>query len=178
MRAGYHPRVQGDFGELSAMQWLTWAGAEVSKPVFHSRYYDLIADFDGRLVRVEVKTSNCRVGDRFQLSLVTNGGNQSWSGLVKHIDPTRCDYVFAHVGDGRRWFIPAREICGRRAVRSGRPQYAEFEVESAAPLPQMGGGGFEPPKAEPTGLQPVPFDRSGIPPGTSADDFSGGAAIA
>ncbi len=27
------------------------------------------------------------------------------------------------------------------------------------------GAGFEPAKAEPTGLQPVPFDRSGIPPG-------------
>ena len=29
----------------------------------------------------------------------------------------------------------------------------------------MVGAGFEPSKAEPTGLQPVPFDRSGIPPG-------------
>ena len=73
MRSGYHPRVQGDFGELSAMQWLTWAGAEVSKPVFHSSFYDLIADFDGTLLRVEVKTSNCQVGNRFQLSVVTNG---------------------------------------------------------------------------------------------------------
>ena len=26
------------------------------------------------------------------------------------------------------------------------------------------GAGFEPAKAEPTGLQPVPFDRSGTPP--------------
>ena len=30
---------------------------------------------------------------------------------------------------------------------------------------EMGAGGFEPPKAEPTGLQPVPFGRSGTPPG-------------
>ena len=30
---------------------------------------------------------------------------------------------------------------------------------------QVVGEGFEPSKAEPTGLQPVPFDRSGIPPG-------------
>ena len=28
----------------------------------------------------------------------------------------------------------------------------------------MEGGGFEPPKAEPTDLQSVPFDRSGTPP--------------
>src|SRR3954454_20855087 len=31
----------------------------------------------------------------------------------------------------------------------------------------MVGAGFEPAKAEPTGLQPVPFDRSGTPPGTA-----------
>src|SRR6476619_2088744 len=42
----------------------------------------------------------------------------------------------------------------------------------------MGAGGFEPPKAEPTGLQPVPFGRSGTPPGEAhcsrgrADTFS------
>jgi hypothetical protein len=30
---------------------------------------------------------------------------------------------------------------------------------------EVGEGGFEPPKAEPTGLQPVPFGHSGTPPG-------------
>ena len=34
-------------------------------------------------------------------------------------------------------------------------------------LGEMGAGGFEPPKAEPTGLQPVPFGHSGTPPGES-----------
>jgi MFS family permease len=32
-------------------------------------------------------------------------------------------------------------------------------------LREVGAGGFEPPKAEPTGLQPVPFGHSGTPPG-------------
>ena len=34
------------------------------------------------------------------------------------------------------------------------------------------GGGFEPPKAEPTDLQSAPFDRSGTPPRSSNDQFS------
>lgn len=34
------------------------------------------------------------------------------------------------------------------------------------------GGGFEPPKAEPTDLQSAPFDRSGTPPRLSNDQFS------
>jgi geranylgeranyl reductase family protein len=38
----------------------------------------------------------------------------------------------------------------------------------------VGAGGFEPPKAEPTGLQPVPFGHSGTPP--RAQDSSRGVA--
>ena len=34
------------------------------------------------------------------------------------------------------------------------------------------GGGFEPPKAEPTDLQSAPFDRSGTPPRLSNSQFS------
>jgi hypothetical protein len=183
MPKGFHPRRQGDFGELSAIDWLTWAGADVSMPLFHSPYYDLIADFDGRLLRVEVKTSSCYRGGRFELTIATRGGNQSWSGLSKRFDPSRCDYLFAHVGDGRRWFIPAGALGGTSGIRLGGPKYTEYEVEPGKPLPDqgltaVGGGGFEPPKAEPRDLQSRPFDRSGIPPGTSADDFSGGAAVA
>jgi PD-(D/E)XK endonuclease len=176
MPRGFHPRTQGDFGELSAIVWLTWAGADVSRPLFHSPYYDLIADFDGRLLRVEVKTSNCRRFGRFEVTLATRGGNQSWNGVSKRLDRNRCDYVFAHVGDGRRWFIPVDALGGTSGLRLGGPKYGEYEIEPGATLPPMGGGGFEPPKAEPRDLQSRPFDRSGIPPGMSADDSSGGAS--
>ena len=50
------PREQGDFGELSAMQWLASQGASVALPVGHSPDWDLIAELDGRLLRVQVKT--------------------------------------------------------------------------------------------------------------------------
>ena len=51
------PRQQGDVGELSAIVWLAGQGFPVFKPLFHSPHYDLVADLDGRLVRVEVKTT-------------------------------------------------------------------------------------------------------------------------
>ena len=35
----------------------------------------------------------------------------------------------------------------------------------------MEGGGFEPPKAEPSDLQSDPFDRSGTPPKNKAEYF-------
>ncbi|MDE3133964.1 MAG: hypothetical protein KGL15_07860 [Acidobacteriota bacterium] len=136
MRAAkWTPRRQGDAGELSAIAWLFQAGACVFKPIFESPDYDLIADFsDGPPVRVQVKTSTCWRNGRYEVTLATRGGNQSWSGLVKTLDSSRCDALFVHVGDGRRWYIPAAELGGGQGIRLGGPKYAAYEVEPGAPL--------------------------------------------
>jgi hypothetical protein len=129
------PRRQGDAGELSAMCWLVSRGATVAIPVGHSPDYDLIADFRGQLARVQVKTSTCWTGRRWTVSIATRGGNQSWSGLVKRLDPSRCDSLFVHVGDGRRWYIPASALECSSGLTLAGPKYAEFEVEPGDPLP-------------------------------------------
>jgi len=118
------PRGQGDMGERSAMLWFGARGAAVFMPVFHSPDFDLIADWGTGLVRVQVKTSNCFVNGRWHVTLCTRGGNRSWSGLVKYLDPSRYDSLFVLVGDGRRWFIPAVEVGGRSGVHVGGPRYA------------------------------------------------------
>ncbi len=52
------PRGQGDRGELSAALWFASQGAAVFIPLFHSpRDFDLIADWQGTVRRVQVKTS-------------------------------------------------------------------------------------------------------------------------
>jgi hypothetical protein len=131
------PKRQGDLGEVSAMEWLVRAGARVFVPVGSSPDYDLVADFGGRLVRVQVKTSTCWRNDRYEVTLATRGGNQSWSGLVKVLDPSRCDSLFVHVADGRRWYIPSSSssIGGGSLILLGGPKYAQFEVQSGIPLP-------------------------------------------
>jgi hypothetical protein len=130
-----HRRAQGDLGELSAMEWLVGAGAHVSIPLGHSPDYDLVADLDGRLLRVQVKTSRCFIRGRWNVALATRGGNQSWTGIVKRFSPERADFLFVHVADGRRWFIPAREIGGGTGVLLGGPKYAGFEVDRGRPFP-------------------------------------------
>jgi PD-(D/E)XK endonuclease len=128
---GFHPRQQGDLGEAAAIQWLTSIGAIVSFPLFHSPDYDLVADLGRRLLRVQVKTSTVRVSDAGQhaVQLATSGGNQSWTGLVKKLDPSRFEFLFVLLSDGRCWFIPAREIEGTRAIHVGGMKYGEFEIK-------------------------------------------------
>jgi hypothetical protein len=129
-----NPRQQGDWGELSAMHWLAMRGARVAIPVGHSPDWDLIAELGGRLLRVQVKTSTVFRGGRWEVTLCTRGGNQSWNGLVKLLDPSRCDYLFAQVADGRRWFIPAGDLGGGSGIRLSGPKYERFEVEPGPPL--------------------------------------------
>jgi hypothetical protein len=129
------PREQGDFGERAALYWLVAQGAHVSIPFGHSPHYDLVADFDGRLLRVQVKTSACRNKARWAVTVCTRGGNQSWNGVAKLLDPSRFEYLFVVVGDGRQWFIPADRIEGVRGLCLGGTKYARFEVERGDPIP-------------------------------------------
>jgi hypothetical protein len=120
---------------MSAMHWLASRGATVAIPVGSSRDWDLVAELHGRLLRVQVKTSTCFVKERWDVTLCTRGGNQSWNGLVKRLDASRFDYLFVLVGDGRRWFIPAVKVGGDTGLRVGGPKYAEFEVDQGDPIP-------------------------------------------
>jgi hypothetical protein len=130
---------QGAIGEASAIEWLTSVGATVFVPFGPSQDCDLVVQIGGRLLRIQVKTSTCRTrtskgAERWEVQLATSGGNQSWSGLTKKFDPNRVDFVFALVGNGRRWFIPASSLDVERRINLGGPKYSEFEIDPGIPI--------------------------------------------
>jgi hypothetical protein len=132
-------RQQGDLGERAAVVWLLGRGVNVAYPFGHSPDWDLVAELDYKLVRIQVKTTTFFRHGRWEVTLCTRGGNQSWNGVVRRLDETRCDYLFVLVGDGRQWFIPAANLGGTSALRLGGPKYAAFEVSRGAPLLQSDG---------------------------------------
>lgn len=137
MGTGFHPREQGDLGEIEAMAWLAALGARVWVPLNHSPDADVIAEIgDGSPLRVQVKTSGCRRGEVFSVSLCTNGGNQSWSGTVSLFDRDRCDFLFVRLTDGRRWFIPSSAVDGRRGINLGGRKYSEYEIGAGGEMPE------------------------------------------
>ena len=117
------------------MCWLASRGASVYIPFGHSPHVDLVADFGDQLVRVQVKTSTFWRKGRWEVLLATRGGNQSWNGTVKRLDPSRCDALFVTVGDGRRWYIPTKALSSGSHIVLAGPKYSEFEVERGDPLP-------------------------------------------
>jgi hypothetical protein len=58
-------------------------------------------------------------------------------------DPSRYDYPFVLVADGRQWFIAAIAVETKTTVLLGGPKYGAFEVEGGTAA-LMGEAGFEP----------------------------------
>ena len=132
-------RQQGDLGEASAIEWLTSVGATVLIPIGHSPDFDLVAYANGRLLRIQVKTSTQAEvtpdgHSRRMVALATRGGNQSWSGIARKFDPSRYDYLFALTGDGRRWFIPSTAVEARISISLGGRKYSEYEIRRGRPI--------------------------------------------
>ena len=119
------------------MDWFASKGAHIYVPVVHSPDVDLVAEIERMVLRIEVKTATHRTSaGRWDVQIATRGGNQSWNRVTKYFDHTRCDYLFVHVGDGRRWFIPSGAIEGRTGLSLGGPKYSRYEVERGRPLLQ------------------------------------------
>jgi hypothetical protein len=167
-------RQQGDIGEASAIEWLTNTGALVLIPFGHSPDFDLVAQVGGRMLRVQVKTSTQEVRTpnghlRYPVSLVTNGGNQSWTGVSKVIDRSKIDYLFVLTASGRRWFIPSTDLGGKRAVQLGGLKYAEYEIDRASPIRELVYGDEAPlesawpPGEYPSGQRTAAVNRQALP---------------
>jgi hypothetical protein len=173
MHRSINRRQQGDLGEVSAIEWLTRIGALVAVPVGHSPDFDLVAQIGHRLLRVQVKTSAQELHTpnghlRFPVSLITCGGNRSWTGVAKVLDPTKIDFLFALTSAGRRWFIPAADLDGKRAVQLGGVKYSEYEIEPTAPIRELVYGTHaalesSPPGEYPSGQRTAAVNRQAQP---------------
>jgi len=125
---------QGNQGEMHAVAWLMGRGWLGGMPIGNNPDYDVIADIDGGLLKVQVKTTRYFAHDRWSVALCTGGGNQSWNRIVKRFSPDRYDFLYAHTACGRRWFVPSERIDGGNAILLGGPKYAAFEVDAGPPL--------------------------------------------
>ena len=117
------------------MDWLVSEGYALYLPLGHSPDTDLVAERDGRLIRVQVKTTTRReMSGNYTVAICTRGGNQSWNKIVKRFAASRCDYLFVLVANGRRWFIPSEAIEATTCIVLGGAKYAEYEVEQGRPI--------------------------------------------
>lgn len=124
-------KEQGNLGEAAAIFQLTRLGYKLSKPLIENVPYDLIADSgDGRLLKIQVKSSSfSRREGRFEVTLITSGGNRSGTGKSTRMNCESSDFLFVYATDGKCWLIPTEKVEGLTKVTVGIPKYQEYEIK-------------------------------------------------
>ncbi len=122
-------KKQGDIGLVVAIAWFELNGYPVLVPLTDSQDYDLGVDIEGKLHRVQVRTTYYKKDNgTFVVNLLVSGGNRSGTGRIKRFDAERFDYLFVVTDNGDRYLIPASKITASRSLTLGE-KYAEYLVE-------------------------------------------------
>ena len=96
----------GQIGETAVMQRLVRAGWQVLIPYGNSAPYDLVAEKDGRLVRLQVRTTEAEDGYISANCRTKNNGEQIKSGAVDFL-------VVYDLSSDTAYVIPEEEFIGK-----------------------------------------------------------------
>ena len=121
--------IQGNLGFGKAIEYFTSHNITVALPLNDTQKYDLIADFNGGLQRISVKTSRySRNGISYEVMLKNCGGTSKGS-KIRPFDNNSCDYIFVLTGNDKTYLIPANIITATNGIAVGN-KYSEYEVFS------------------------------------------------
>jgi hypothetical protein len=125
-------KKQGDVGLVLAIAWFETHGYSVSIPLTDSQDYDLVADMEDCLKKVQVRTSYHQKQENgaYIVSLRVIGGNRSGIDSRKYLIDTNVDYLFVVLENRAMYLIPKDAITNRRAITfyRGSP-YEQYRVE-------------------------------------------------
>ena len=118
---------QGNLGEAIAICELSKLGYSISIPLHTNLPYDLVADKDGVLYRVQVKSTSVQKDGKWNVFIATSGGNTKLH-TRKGFDSSRCDYIFVVAGGTQFWFIPTSIITAKDYLTVGTDKYREYQI--------------------------------------------------
>ena len=122
--------IQGNLGLGKAVEYFTSHNIPIAIPLNDTQKYDLIADMNGELKRISVKTGRgTRTNGASYAVMLRNIGGSSGNYKNRPFDNTACDYLFCVIGDNRCFLIPAKDITATNTITIGT-KYTEYEVKS------------------------------------------------
>ena len=120
--------LQGNLGLGKAIEYFTSHNIVVALPLNDTQPYDLIADFNGGLQRVSVKTSRSKSSETsYSVQLRNTGGNRTGNVRQVGFDNTSCDYLFIYTANEKLYLIPTKDLMVSNSICVGN-KYQEYEV--------------------------------------------------
>lgn len=120
-------KQQGNVGHAAALFYYSSLGWNVSNPITDCTDYDFLAEDNGVVYKIQVKTTRfMKDSGNYEVSIVTSGGNQKecWR---KELDKESLDYLFVLVENGDCYSIPINEISSNTTITLG-DKYERFKV--------------------------------------------------
>ena len=119
--------LQGNMGLSKAIDYFTSHQIPIALPMNDTQKYDLIADFNGGLQRISVKTSRNRTEYGTYSVNLRNTGGSSGNFKTRPFDNSTCDYIFILTGEDKLYLIPSNIIDAINSISVGK-KYTEYEV--------------------------------------------------
>lgn len=103
-------KAQGNIGLGEAIAYFLRQGITVSVPINDSQDYDLVADIDGLLSKVQVKTTRSKSEYEIYKVNLRNTGGSSGKVNSRLCESTNIDYIFILTEQGIKYLIPFIDI--------------------------------------------------------------------
>lgn len=125
-------KQKGKLTELQCITAFIQAGCSVSIPYGDDSRYDFIADIDGQLIKVQVKTSSEKKGTENAIVFSCRSTHVNCSG-VKNIryNANEIDY-FATYWDNQCYIVPIQEASVEKTLRFAPPKNGQIKGVSFA----------------------------------------------
>jgi hypothetical protein len=121
---------QGNAGLGQAIAYFTITGYGVCIPLTDSEDWDLVVSKDGKLLKVQVKTSNQfdGAGEKFEINV--KGGNNGKNPTCKDASMQDWEMIFLyHIQTGLRALIPKEKLTVKHSITFGKSlKYDEFVI--------------------------------------------------
>ena len=122
-------KFKGNITELEVLTYATKLGIQVSIPFGDRARYDQIWDVNGKLIKVQVKTSHGKDGC-FVFSC-RSSNRRNGKVVNKKYSEDEIDY-FATMWDGRCYLIPVNETSRQKTIRTSPTKSGRLEGVSFA----------------------------------------------
>jgi PD-(D/E)XK nuclease superfamily protein len=121
-------KQKGDLAVANAIQYYMTNGYEVCLPIGDKRPYDLVAEVDGELKRVQVKYAGFYSGiKQYKVALRITGGNQSFKSAKKYSE-SDFDELFVYTANGRKFALPWADVTARNELNIEHQKYSAYEI--------------------------------------------------
>ena len=115
-------KQKGNLTELQCLAGFVEQGYNVSIPYGEDSKYDFIADIDGKLIRVQVKTSSLRKDTEGAISFPCRSTHKNFNG-VSNVRYTSKDIdYFATSWENKIYLVPVQECSTEKSLRFELPK--------------------------------------------------------